>query len=235
MKSSNLKRLCDIVLVFILVFSMSSCKREDIVSNTVFDSTESTYLYETESATENTDKSFSTDSEQVSELHSVKKNSDKQKHVKNNDGAVKKTNNNDNNNNVGNYAEPIESNTVNTYTLSVTCINAVSYASSHNITLPDAIPSDGVILKSVTAEFNDGDSVMKVLKSTLKANGISCQITSGGYVRSIGGLAEFDCGQQSGWMYKVNGILPNVSCKSYKLTSGDKIEFIYTCNLGNDV
>lgn len=101
--------------------------------------------------------------------------------------------------------------------------------------LPAAIPSDGVILKSVTDEFNAGDSVMKVLKSTLKANGISYQITSVGYVRSISGLAEFDCGQGSGWMYKVNGVLPNVSCKSYKLTNGDKIEFVFTCNLGNDV
>ena len=101
--------------------------------------------------------------------------------------------------------------------------------------MPAAIPSDGVILKSVTDEFNAGDSVMKVLKSTLKANGISYQITSGGYVRSISGLAEFDCGQGSGWMYKVNGVLPNVSCKSYKLTNCDKIEFVFTCNLGNDV
>lgn len=235
MKSNNLKRLCYVVLVFILVFSMSSCKREDIDPNTVVDSSESTSLYETGTATENVDESFSTDSEQASELRPVEKNSVKQKYIKNDDGAVNKTANNDNNNNVGNDAEPIENNTANTYTLSITCINAVSYASSHNITLPAAIPSDGVILKSVTAEFNDGDSVMKVLKSTLKANGIPCQITSGGYVRSIGGLAEFDCGQQSGWMYKVNGILPNVSCKSYKLTSGDKIEFIYTCNLGNDV
>ena len=40
MKSSNLKRFCYVVLAFILAFSMSSCKREDIVSNTVVDSTE---------------------------------------------------------------------------------------------------------------------------------------------------------------------------------------------------
>lgn len=46
------------------------------------------------------------------------------------------------------------------------------------MSLPAAIPSDGVILKSVTDEFNTGDSVMRVLKSTLKANGISYQITS---------------------------------------------------------
>lgn len=161
-----------------------------------------------------------------------KKISAKQKHIKNDNGTVKETNDN---NNVGNDAEQIENNTANTYTLSITCINAVNYANSHNMSLPAAIPSDGVILKSVTDEFNAGDSVMKVLKSTLKANGISYQITSGGYVRSISGLAEFDCGQGSGWMYKVNGVLPNVSCKSYKLTNGDKIEFVFTCNLGNDV
>lgn len=82
MKSSNLKRLCYVVLVFILAFSMSSCKREDIVSDTVVDSTESTSLCETESATENVDESFSADSEPASELRSIEKNSAKQKHIK---------------------------------------------------------------------------------------------------------------------------------------------------------
>jgi hypothetical protein len=74
MKSSNLKRLCYIVLAFILAFSMFSCKHEDIVSNTVVDSTESTSLCETESATENVDESFSADSKPVSELRSIEKN-----------------------------------------------------------------------------------------------------------------------------------------------------------------
>lgn len=72
MKSSNLKRLCYVVLAFVLE-TMSSCKREDIVSNTVVDSTESTSLCETESATENVDESFSADSEPVSELRSIEK------------------------------------------------------------------------------------------------------------------------------------------------------------------
>ncbi len=139
MKSSNLKRLCYVVLVFILAFSMSSCKREDIVSDTVVDSTESTSLCETESATENVDESFSADSEPASELRSIEKNSAKQKHIKNDNGTVKET---DDNNNVGTDAEQIENNTANTYTLSITCINAVNYANSHNMSLPAAIPSD---------------------------------------------------------------------------------------------
>ncbi len=226
MKSSNLKRLCYVVLAFVLAFSMSSCKREGIVSNTVVDSTESTSLCETESATENVDESFSADSEPARVNYALSKKFCQTEAQKNDNDTVKET---DDNNNVGNDAEQIENNTANTYTLSITCINAVNYANSHNVSLPAAILSDGVILKSVTDEFNTGDSVMKVLKSTLKANGISYQITSGGYVRSISGLAEFDCGQGSGWMYKVNGVLPNVSCKSYKLTNGDKIEFVFTC------
>ena len=74
MKSSNLKRLCYVVLAFVLAFSMSSWKREDIVSNTVVDSTESTSLCETESAPENVDESFSAESDPASDLRSVENN-----------------------------------------------------------------------------------------------------------------------------------------------------------------
>ena len=131
---------------------MSSCKREDIDSNTVVDSTESTSLCETESATENVDESFSTDSEPVSELRSIEKISAKQKHIKNDNGTVKETNDN---NNVGNDAEQIENNTANTYTLSITCINAVNYANRDNMSLAASIKSEVVILKSVTYVFKD--------------------------------------------------------------------------------
>jgi hypothetical protein len=55
------------------------------------------------------------------------------------------------------------------------------------------------------------------------------------YVRSIGGLAEFDCGQGSGWLYQVNGVTPSTSCGAYKLSGGESITWIYTCDLGNDI
>ena len=47
---------------------------------------------------------------------------------------------------------------------------------------------------------------MKVIKRALKANNITYSIDSGGYIKKINGLGEFDCGQQSGWLYRVNGI-----------------------------
>ncbi len=49
----------------------------------------------------------------------------------------------------------------------------------------------------------------------------------GKYVYSICGLAEKECGSKSGWTYKVNGKMPNVSADRYVLKSGDKIEWVY--------
>ncbi len=36
-------------------------------------------------------------------------------------------------------------------------------------------------------------------------------------------------------MYKVNGWFPNYGCSRYQLKAGDEIEWVYTCDLGNDV
>lgn len=58
---------------------------------------------------------------------------------------------------------------------------------------------------------------------------------AGYYVSSIEGLAEFDGGPWSGWMYRVNGWFPNYSSSLYKLKNGDKVEWIYTRDLGKDI
>ena len=73
-------------------------------------------------------------------------------------------------------------------------------------------------------------TVYDLLKEYTDTNQI--EITTKGfgptiYVSSINGLAEFDHGNRSGWMYKVNGEFPNVGCGSYDLQEGDEIEWIY--------
>ena len=55
------------------------------------------------------------------------------------------------------------------------------------------------------------------------------------YIEGIHNLYEFDCGQLSGWIYKVNGWSPNYGCSRYDLADGDVIEWQYTCNLGIDI
>lgn len=117
--------------------------------------------------------------------------------------------------------------------LTINCLNAVAYGIRSNEAYEKIIPENGVMLSNDNIEIYDGETVLKVLKRVLKENKIACQVTSGGYVRSLGGLSEFDCGSGSGWLYMVNGIKPNVSSKNYVLSPGDKIEFIYTCINGD--
>ena len=55
------------------------------------------------------------------------------------------------------------------------------------------------------------------------------------YIKGISNLYERDCGELSGWIYMVNDKVPGYGCSQYILKDGDKIEFVYTCNLGKDV
>ena len=64
------------------------------------------------------------------------------------------------------------------------------------------VPAGGKIYEK-KMEFEEGDTVMDVLKRT----GVDIDISKG-YVAGIDGLYEFDCGKNSGWMYRVNGSIP---------------------------
>ena len=94
---------------------------------------------------------------------------------------------------------------------------------------------------TVTVEFTAGQSVFDVLLATVKAQAIHMEYQNTpmyetAYIEGIGNLYEFDCGSESGWMYKVNGWFPNYGCSSYTLSDGDVIVWCYTCNgLGADV
>lgn len=118
-------------------------------------------------------------------------------------------------------------------TFSVDCKNAIDYGILNVGTFSEILSPDGIILPETSIEAEQGTSVVKALKSVLKENNITYKITSSGYVKTINGLSEFDCGNTSGWLYLVNGELPSVSAKSYILKDGDMVEFRYTCVKGD--
>ncbi len=100
------------------------------------------------------------------------------------------------------------------------------------------IPSDGIILDNVTLKIESDTTVYDVLVEAVREKKI--QMDSGGsagmiYVSGINYLYEFDYGDLSGWMYRVNGEIPSVSCDEYRLSDGDMVEWLYTCDLGNDL
>lgn len=103
------------------------------------------------------------------------------------------------------------------------------------------VPSNGVILKTTTVKFSQGETVFDVLTRVCSNKGIQIEYSwtpmyGSYYIEGINHLYEFDCGEQSGWMYKVNGWFPNYGCSSYTLEEGDTIVWCYTCNgYGADV
>ena len=103
------------------------------------------------------------------------------------------------------------------------------------------VPADGTILSPVRVNFKDSETVFDVLKRVTTLTDIQLEYAwtpmyNSYYIEGINNLYEFDCGNQSGWMYKVNGWFPNYGCSSYKLKAGDKIIWCYTCKgLGADV
>ncbi|MCM3288848.1 DUF4430 domain-containing protein [Paenibacillus sp. MER 180] len=96
----------------------------------------------------------------------------------------------------------------------------------------------GDIIAPVRVELQDGDTAYTALERIAEKRGISIESTGSGanlYIQAIDGLAEFDNGSLSGWMYSVNGKFPNYSAGIYNLKNGDVLRWQYTTNLGEDV
>lgn len=96
------------------------------------------------------------------------------------------------------------------------------------------VPGNGVILAASTVRFAQGDTVLDVLKAASSATGLQLEYSytpgyGSYYVEGINNLYEFDCGNESGWMYKVNGWFPNYGCSEYQVHDGDVIVWCYTC------
>lgn len=127
-----------------------------------------------------------------------------------------------------------------TCTLSVRCDSILSNMAWLDPAKVELVPSDGVIFAEKTVTFYEGESVFNLLSREMKKNKIHMEfentpLYNSAYIEGIANLYEFDCGELSGWMYKVNGWFPNYGCSRYKLKDGDKVEWVYTCNLGVDV
>ncbi len=127
-----------------------------------------------------------------------------------------------------------------TATLSVTAKTILNNMHLFNNEKLEVLPTDGVIYPKQTVTFYQGESVFDVLVREMKKNGIHMEfvmtpIYNSHYVEGINNLYEFDCGELSGWMYKVNGWFPNYGASRYQLKDNDVIEWVYTCDLGRDI
>ena len=97
------------------------------------------------------------------------------------------------------------------------------------VTVTVSVTSSAVgnpVSSSGTFTFNKGATVYDALCAlglSVNARGTSY----GTYVAAIGGLAEMEHGDKSGWMYSVNGETPMTACSSYVLKNGANVVWYY--------
>ncbi|MDD4445352.1 MAG: DUF4430 domain-containing protein [Eubacteriales bacterium] len=103
----------------------------------------------------------------------------------------------------------------------------------------DYIPADGIFLTETSVPFTDGETAFDVLMRVaamenlqVDYQGADSTLYGTAYIRGIQHLYEFSCGPLSGWTYSVNGEFPDRGSSGYPLAPGDRVEWIYTCDLG---
>ncbi|SMO95157.1 DUF4430 domain-containing protein [Melghirimyces algeriensis] len=94
------------------------------------------------------------------------------------------------------------------------------------------------ILSPGQVAIQEGDTVFDALNRATQHHSIQMEYRGSGsslYVEGIDNLYEFDRGPESGWMYRVNGVFPNKSAGVYSIQKGDRIDWLYTRDLGRDI
>lgn len=131
--------------------------------------------------------------------------------------------------------------TTNLCTITIRCDTIFDNLDSLEEAKAPYVPEDGEILPVITVEFTPGETVFEVLQRVCEAADLQIEYSwtplyDSYYVEGINHLYEFDCGFESGWMYKVNGWFPNYGCSAYELQGGEEIVWEYTCvGLGADL
>lgn len=90
------------------------------------------------------------------------------------------------------------------------------------------------IQPTIVYDQPEGTTAMDVFQQVLTANGYTYE-AKGSYVQAITApngtrVAEFSKGQNSGWLFRVNGEFPDVTMSDYQLSDGDVIEVLFTAN-----
>ncbi len=121
-----------------------------------------------------------------------------------------------------------------TCTIEIRCDTILDHLDLLNDAKKSYVPSDGCILSATTVAFSEGESVFDILRRVCEEKDIQLEyswtpVYDSYYIEGIHQLYEFDCGNESGWMYKVNEVFPNYGCSSYEPKAGDSIVFLYTC------
>ena len=102
------------------------------------------------------------------------------------------------------------------------------------------VPSNGIILDKTEYVLRNGDTAFDILDRAVRHNKIQMEYKGAeetgygsAYVQGINHIYELSCGEGSGWTFLINGETPQYGCSQLKLE--DYVEWLYTCNYGEDL
>ncbi len=116
--------------------------------------------------------------------------------------------------------------------VTVECTKILSNMNKLKAGHEDYVPPDGYIISSKKVSVKNGSSAYDAVKNACSQCNVTINATNsayGVYVAGFNNIDEKDCGNMSGWLYSVNGVMPSKSCGKYILSNGDSIVFSYTC------
>lgn len=122
-----------------------------------------------------------------------------------------------------------------TCTITIRCDTLLDHKSELSEAVKKKIPAKGMILEKTTVKITSTETAYSILQKVCKASGIHLDAEyssafSTEYVQGIGELYEKEAGDMSGWLYTVNGKLPNIGASRYQISPGDTVEWVYTCD-----
>lgn len=123
---------------------------------------------------------------------------------------------------------------------SIKCETILSNKDSADKSILDFIPDNGIIFSNDNIEISEGDTPFSVLKKICKSNNIKLNFSENSvsgtvYVTEINNISSGDCGDLSGWLYLINDESASEAANMCIIKDGDVIEWVYTCDMGNDI
>lgn len=109
-------------------------------------------------------------------------------------------------------------------------------SSVYTVTFQLHTDTDVWIQPAVVSVSAEGTTVLDVFRQVLAANGYTYDYDANySYLRAVTApdgtkVAEFSKGKNSGWLYRVNGDIPDVAMNAFQLEDGDEIEVFFTAD-----
>ena len=129
---------------------------------------------------------------------------------------------------------------IGTATLLISAENATYNRDILSQTARDVVPTDGIILNELSFDVYEKESCYQAIKRVLQdmkmqVEFVGDQDSPSAYIKGLNNLYEKDAGDQSGWFYSVNNVLPSVGMNHYYLKDGDSVRIDYSLNYGEDL